>query len=322
MKKDEMVTRTIMELPVVLGDEKEIDEVNYMEDIHRDLMPLLNTIAPLNVDLLLEGETGTGKDTLAQRLYNNSGLKGRFVSINCAAIPESLAESELFGVTAGAYTGANHSRAGYIESANEGVLFLDEIDSMPLSLQVKFLRVLESRTICRLGSTQSVPLKLRVIAASQKPLSELVEKKLFRQDLYFRLAAVKIALPALRSRIECIIPLFRKFSDEASQRLGCALPKMTTQLVERLLLHNWPGNIRELRGAAERFVLGIPPLNNECCPEHECLRLRDRMRRIEYCLIEDCLTRHSNRVVSAAHELGVPRRTLYQRIKSLSSRQD
>ncbi len=293
------------------------DLIRLEEDIHSDLDSLLNTLAPLKVDLVLEGETGTGKDTFARRLYTHSGCCGEFVAINCAAIPETLAESELFGVTAGAYTGANHSRAGYIESANNGILFLDEIDSMPLSLQAKLLRVLETRTVGRLGSTQSVALNLRVIVATQKPLAALVEQCLFRQDLYFRLTTVKIALPALRARIEYIIPLFRRFSQEASIRLNRALPAMSPSLAESLLLHSWPGNIRELRGAAERFVLGIPPLGANIRLESGSVRLRDRMRRIEYCLIKDCLMRHDQHIVSAAHELGIPRRTLYQRIKSL-----
>ncbi|QKJ86323.1 Two-component response regulator [Paramixta manurensis] len=299
-----------------------VDLIRAEEDIHSDFDALLNTLAPLKVDLVLEGETGTGKDTFARRLYTHSGCRGEFVPINCAAIPESLAESELFGVMSGAYTGANHSRAGYIESANNGVLFLDEIDSMPLSLQAKLLRVLETRTVGRLGSTQSVPLNLRVVVASQKPLASLVEQKLFRQDLYFRLTTVKIVLPALRTRIEYIIPLFRRFSQEAAIRLNRALPAMSASLSESLLMHNWPGNIRELRGAAERFVLGIPPLGNGIRPETHSVRLRERMRRIEYCLIEDCLMRHENRIVSAAHELGIPRRTLYQRIKSLTAQEN
>lgn len=289
------------------------------ENIHGDFDDLINTIAPLMVDVVLEGETGTGKDTLARQLYTRSGCKGDFVAINCAAIPENLAESELFGVVAGAYTGANHSRAGYIESANNGILFLDEIDSMPLNLQAKLLRVLETRTVGRLGSTQCVPVNLRVIVASQTPLDRLVEEKRFRQDLFFRLATIKITLPTLRQRIEFIIPLFRRFIQDAARRLNRALPPVSAGLSEMLLMHHWPGNIRELRVASERFVLGIPPLGD--MPEYENRRfqLRDRMRRIEYCIIEDCLKRHENHIGSAAHELGVPRRTLYQRIKSLSA---
>ncbi|WP_128602690.1 sigma 54-interacting transcriptional regulator [Pantoea wallisii] len=289
------------------------------KNIHGDFEELLDTIAPLMVDVVLEGETGTGKDTLARQLYLRSNCRGEFVAINCAAIPETLAESELFGVVAGAYTGANQSRAGYIESANNGILFLDEIDSMPLTLQAKLLRVLETRSVGRLGGTQSIPLNLRVIVASQKPLVSLVEEQLFRQDLFFRLATVRVSLPALRHRIEFIIPLFRRFAQEAALRLNRALPAMSASLAETLLMHRWPGNIRELRVAAERFVLGIPPLGEIANHESRRFQLRERMRRIEYCLIEDCLMRHENHIISAAHELGVPRRTLYQRIKSLSS---
>ncbi|MCL6408989.1 sigma-54 factor interaction domain-containing protein, partial [Dickeya dadantii] len=142
--------------------------------MHSSLSPIINVIAPLNVDIVLEGETGTGKDTLANRIHQISQCSGPLVAVNCAAVPENLAESELFGVVSGAYTGANRSRAGYLESADKGILFLDEIDSMPMTLQAKMLRVLESRGVKRLGSTQFTPVDMRVIVATQTPLLQLV----------------------------------------------------------------------------------------------------------------------------------------------------
>ncbi|MBS6059118.1 MAG: sigma-54-dependent Fis family transcriptional regulator [Pantoea sp.] len=257
-------------------------------DIHAHLHKLVETIAPLNVDVLLEGETGTGKDTLARRIYERSGCRGPLVPVNCGAIPETLAESELFGVVSGAYTGASHSRPGYIEAANNGILFLDEIDSMPLTVQAKLLRMLETRAIERLGSTRCIPLTLRVIAAAQTPLEQLVTQGRFRRDLYFRLNTITLATPTVRSRPELIIPLFRQFTQDAAQRLDQPLPPRAPGLDEALLLHNWPGNIRELKAAAERFVLGLPPLCQQAIPQAELV-----------------------------HELGIPRRTLYHRLKQL-----
>nr|WP_024966773.1 sigma 54-interacting transcriptional regulator [Pantoea sp. IMH] len=286
-------------------------------DIHAHLHKLVDIIAPLHVDVLLEGETGTGKDTLARRIYDSSGCSGPLVPVNCGAIPETLAESELFGVMSGAYTGANHSRPGYIEAANNGILFLDEIDSMPLTVQAKLLRMLETRAIERLGSTRCIPLTLRVIAAAQTPLEQLVAEGRFRRDLYFRLNTITLATPTVRSRPELIIPLFRQFTQEAAQRLHQPLPPRQPGLDEALLLHSWPGNIRELKAAAERFVLGLPVLCQQAIPQAESIMLKERLRRIERSLIHECLHRHGNRIDEVVHELGIPRRTLYHRLKQL-----
>lgn len=282
-------------------------------DIHAHLHKLVETIAPLNVDVLLEGETGTGKDTLARRIYERSGCRGPLVPVNCGAIPETLAESELFGVV----SGASHSRPGYIEAANNGILFLDEIDSMPLTVQAKLLRMLETRAIERLGSTRCIPLTLRVIAAAQTPLEQLVTQGRFRRDLYFRLNTITLATPTVRSRPELIIPLFRQFTQDAAQRLDQPLPPRAPGLDEALLLHNWPGNIRELKAAAERFVLGLPPLCQQAIPQAESIVLKERLRRIERSLIHECLHRHGHRIDEVVHELGIPRRTLYHRLKQL-----
>ena len=173
-----------------------------------ELDATINSTATLNIDILLYGETGTGKDTLAERLHSLSGRRGHYIAINCAAIPESLAESQLFGVTHGAFTGAMQSRAGFIEASDMGTLYLDEIDSMPLILQAKLLRVLETRGVERLGSTRSIPVDMRVIASAQSSLSEMVEQGRFRRDLYYRLNVVSLHLPPLRERREHIIPLF------------------------------------------------------------------------------------------------------------------
>ena len=288
-------------------------------DIFGTLQSFIRKAAPLNVDMVLEGETGTGKDTLARRIHQLSGREGPLVAINCAAVPEQLAESELFGVMAGAYTGASKSRAGYIEASHNGTLYLDEIDSMPLLLQAKLLRVLEMRGIERLGSTRFVPLNLRVIVATQTPLEKLVEEGKFRRDLFFRLNVIKIQLPTLRSRLDHLPSLFERFVVETAEKHGQPIPVRDPHVLNRLLSHRWPGNIRELKCAAERFVLGMPPLSSENDSQTEnSIHLKSYLRQFEKALIQDCLSRHPKSIDSVINELGIPRRTLYHRTKSLS----
>ncbi|MBK3508725.1 sigma 54-interacting transcriptional regulator [Pseudomonas sp. MF6747] len=278
----------------------------------------LNSTASLNIDILLLGETGTGKDTLAQRVHRLSGRRGNFIAVNCAAIPESLAESQLFGVNSGAFTGAVQSRAGFVEAAHLGTLYLDEVDSMPLSLQAKLLRVLESRGVERLGSTRFIPVDMRVIASAQQSLHHMVELGTFRRDLYFRLNVVSLELPALRHQRERIIPLFMKMVREEAEHFKCTVPTVPGQLLQQLLCHAWLGNIRELRSSAKRFVLGLPPFSTPMSNPHDGkLSLKERLQQIEKALIEESLRRNDHCVDITAFELGVAKRTLYHRIKQL-----
>ncbi len=281
-----------------------------------DIESTISTTAPLNIDVLLLGETGTGKDTLAQRIHCLSGRKGNFVAVNCAAIPETLAESQLFGVNSGAYTGAMQSRAGFVEAAHLGTLYLDEIDSMPLSLQAKLLRVLECRGVERLGSTRFIRVDMRVIASAQQSLLEMVERGAFRRDLYFRLNVINIHLPPLRERREFIIPLFLNMVKQEADTFKCSVQPPAGTLLQQLLCHRWLGNVRELRSAAKRFVLGLPPFPVSLEP-HAATNLKTRLQQIEKALIEESLQRHKHRVDKVATELGVARRTLYYRMNQL-----
>nr|WP_082060968.1 sigma 54-interacting transcriptional regulator [Pseudomonas abietaniphila] len=283
-----------------------------------DIHQIAVNTASLGMDLLLCGETGTGKDTLAKRIHALSGRSGAFVGMNCAAIPESLAESQLFGVVNGAYTGVSRSREGYIEAASGGTLYLDEIDSMPLSLQAKLLRILETRGIERLGSTAFIPVDLRVIASAQRPLDELVEQGLFRRDLFFRLNVLTIQMPALRNRREQILPLFDQFTQRIARDFGRPVPTLNNGLVQVLLSHAWPGNIRELKSAAKRFVLGFPLLGADTEPTRDPeTGLKTQLRVIEKMLIEDAIRRHKHSLDAVLQELEIPRRTLYHRMKEL-----
>jgi transcriptional regulator with PAS, ATPase and Fis domain len=284
-----------------------------------DLQTVAQGLAQLAIDLLLLGETGAGKDTLAKRIHAMSGRRGPLVAMNCAAIPESLAESELFGAVSGAYTGAERSRGGYIEAAQGGTLYLDEIDSMPLSLQAKLLRVLETRTLERLGSTASIQLDIRVIASAQRPLDELVERGHFRRDLYFRLSVLTLKLAPLREQRTRIVPRFSRFAQDMARELDVALPQICPLLQQLLLEHDWPGNIRELKAAAKRFVLGFPVLGLEAHDDdHANCGLKAQLRVIEKVLIEQALKRHCHCIDAVCSELELPRRTLYRRIKELS----
>ncbi|SDV04601.1 sigma 54-interacting transcriptional regulator [Pseudomonas mucidolens] len=301
-------------MPVSLAN----DESPAHTSEHADLETTIQTMAARNIDVLLLGETGTGKDTLAERIHRLSGRRGSFVAINCAAIPESLAESQLFGVTNGAFTGAVQSRAGFIEAAHLGTLYLDEIDSMPLPLQAKLLRALESRGVERLGSTKFIAVDMRVIASAQNSLQEMVERGRFRQDLYFRLNVVSINLPPLRERREQIIPLFLKLINHEAKQFKCTAPVPGHSLLQEVLCYSWPGNVRELRSAAKRFILGLPAISSSCEKSKKIkMTLKERLGHIEKTLILDSLRRHSMSVEAAALELCVPRRTLYHRMKQL-----
>ena len=278
----------------------------------------INNTATLDIDILLLGETGTGKDTLAQHIHYLSHRKGNFIAVNCAAIPESLAESQLFGVNSGAYTGAVQSRAGVIEAAHLGTLYLDEIDSMPLALQAKLLRALESRGVERLGSTRFIPVDMRVIASAQQSLHEMVEQGRFRRDLYFRLNVVNISLPPLRHRRERIIPLFLNMTRQEAAYYHCTTPCPSSELLQQLLCHSWQGNVRELRSTAKRFVLGLTPLAAaEVGIPRIKSSLKERMQQIEKVLIEESLHRNAHCVDGEAKELGVAKRTLNYRMKQL-----
>ncbi|WP_420850301.1 sigma 54-interacting transcriptional regulator [Pseudomonas typographi] len=296
------------------------DNVACTQDGSLDIHPSILNSSHLEMDFLVHGDTGTGKDTLAKQIHDLSGRKGAFVGINCAAIPEALAESQLFGATCGAYTGAQRTRHGYIEASDGGTLYLDEIDSMPLPLQAKCLRVLEVRGVERLGSTAFVPVDLRVIASTQRPLGALVEQGQFRRDLLFRLNMLTIRLPALRTQRERILPLFDQFTQALAAELNRPVPPLDNRLIQLLLSHAWPGNIRELKSAAKRFVLGFPLLGDgqlEVPWEPGRPGLKSQLRVIERLLIQDALKRHKHSLDSVIEELDIPKRTLYHRMKAL-----
>ena len=226
------------------------------------LASLVQRISQVETDVLLFGETGAGKDLVARAIHERSPRGGHpFVAINCGAVPESIIESELFGHEKGAFTGAVERRIGKFEHAQGGTVFLDEIESMPLSLQVKLLRVLQERSIERLGANVTVPLDLRVIAATKVDLKAAAEAGHFREDLYYRLEVVTLPIPPLRERREDIPLLFQHFAVVAANRSGLECPPLDAGDISALLAHDWPGNVAELASLV-RHLMVLPHL----CP--------------------------------------------------------
>ena len=216
----------------------------------------VRTVAPTDCTVLIEGETGTGKELIARAIHTQSHRRGRpFVKLNCAAIPTELLESELFGHEKGAFTGALTQRIGRFEAANGGTLFLDEIGDMPLGLQAKLLRVLQEQEFERLGSTYTHRVDVRVVAATNQDLADLVAEKQFRIDLYYRLNVFPIALPPLRQRRDDIPVLVAHFVRRFGERMSKRISTISQQAMNSLMSYSWPGNIRELQNLIERAVI-------------------------------------------------------------------
>ena len=223
----------------------------------REVMNFVRRVAASEATtILIEGENGTGKDLIAKTLHYQSLRQAEpFIAINCAAIPETLLESELFGYEKGAFTDARAQKRGIFELADKGTLFLDEIGEIPLMLQAKLLRVLEEQCFRRLGGLKDIQLDLRVVAATNKNLREAVQEGAFRQDLYFRLNVIHITIPPLRERPEDILPLAHFFIDHYNRKFKRQINGLTEEAKRMLLAHDWPGNVRELRNAIERAMI-------------------------------------------------------------------
>ena len=276
---------------------------------------LIAALAPTDVDILINGETGSGKEVVARAIHAASGRRGPFVAINCAALPESVFESELFGHEAGAFTGAGKRRIGKIEYANGGTLFLDEIESMPLNLQAKLLRVLQERVVERLGGNAVVSVDCRVLAASKTDLKQLSETGGFRADLFYRLNVASIDLPPLRERREDIPLLMAFFLRQAAQRYGKPLPEWSAGDLVRWQAYDWPGNVRELKNAADRCCLGLPDglpvVGHVAAPAQS---LAARVDQAEKSFIELTLRTAQGSVAAAADALQMPKKTLYDKL--------
>jgi two-component system, NtrC family, C4-dicarboxylate transport response regulator DctD len=277
-------------------------------------------LAGTDASVVLYGETGVGKDLVARCLHDfGRRAKANYVAVNCAAVPETMVESEFFGHEAGAFTSAVKTRVGKIEHANGGTLFLDEIDSMPLATQAKLLRALQERVIERLGANRSIPVDLRAIAASKADLRTLSAEGRFRPDLYYRLSVVELVVPPLRERIEDVPLLFEYFATSAAAAHERQLRPVPSSTMSMLMAHSWPGNVRELRNAAERYVLGLrePLLQPQQAFEGERLSLAQQVESFERALIERCLVETGGKISAVMERLDIPRRTLSEKMARL-----
>jgi transcriptional regulator of acetoin/glycerol metabolism len=286
------------------------------------LAPLMR-VAPSGLPILVEGETGTGKECVARALHHFSGRKGPFHAVNCAAVPPSLAEAELFGHREGAFTGAVRANEGHFRAAHGGTLFLDEAGELSLSVQAKLLRALEERAILPLGHTRAIPIDVQVVSAAQRSVRELVREKVFREDLLARLAGMTVTLPPLRQRRADVLPLFTQFLAEHS---GGRPPVLTPQFAEVLCLHEWPQNIRELEQLARRLLAlhgAEPTLRRSYLPEEltrkassdtvpPALGAFESRREHDLHSLAEALRRTRGNVKAAAAHLGFSRQRAYR----------
>ena len=290
-----------------------------------DVLKKAAKVAAMDTTVLLTGESGTGKEVVARLIHRASRRRnGPFVALNCAALPEQLLESEVFGFERGAFTGDQHSKPGYIELAARGVLFLDEVSELSLSAQAKFLRVLQEREFQRLGGTRTVQAQIRVVAATNRDLRKAVDCGDFREDLFYRLHVFDIRIPPLRERPDDILPLSDAFLQEIGKSFGRLSAVLTRNAREALLDHEWPGNVRELRNALERAAIladgGVIDTDHLALQKRSTPSGQDRTATTNLGTIErETIARvlretHWNKS-KAAQRLGLSRTQLYGRMR-------
>lgn len=310
-------------------------------EMHR-VIDRLKRIAPTDATVLITGESGTGKEMIAQAIHQNSPRRNkRIVELNTRAVSENLVESELFGHVKGAFTDAVGDRVGAFEYANGGTLFLDEVGDMPMSTQIKLLRVLEEHEITRVGDNKSIKVNVRLISATNRPLEEMVEAGTFRNDLYFRIKVVTVTLPPLRERRDDIVPLMDHFRKMFLKRHNQPTAHFTPDVTKRFFAYDWPGNIRQLRNFVETMVvldndasLGVddlPPELNESVPDDAPVALASHgpasmvgqpLAEIERWAIEETLRLTGGNREEAAKVLGIGARTLYRRLDQYKKEED
>jgi two-component system, NtrC family, response regulator HydG len=298
-----------------------------------EVVKRLRQIAPTNATVLITGESGTGKELVAKAIHNNSPRRYKpFVPLNCAALSENILESELFGHIKGAFTGADRERKGWFEHANGGTLFLDEVGDIPLSTQVKLLRVLETQEIVRVGTNEPVKVNVRLVSATNRDLSDVIDRGTFRQDLFHRLKVVSVKLPPLRSRREDIPLLIEYFLKEFTTSHGKSVQSITPAARKALAAYPWPGNVRELKNTIESMVVidsdgildvddltedvqSVAPVRADSAPAAEAGLVGQSLESIEKYYIAETLKQTKGNREEAARLLGIGERTLYRKIK-------
>lgn len=288
-----------------------------------ELVDIIERVKNNRATILIRGESGTGKELVARAIhYKGSFAQNPFVAVNCGAIPENLLESELFGSTKGAYTGASETREGYFQAANGGTIFLDEIGTASLAVQVRLLRVLQEKEVRKLGARNSEKIQVRVIAATNSDLREMVEKGSFREDLYYRLNVVDILTPPLRERKEDILPLAKTFLEKYQRDYGKSGLKLSDKTIEILKRYNWPGNIRELENVIQRAIIMS---ENEILPQDLPASVKYQIPTVdeELVALKEVEKKHILKVLAAVDQnkskaaeiLQIDRKTLREKIK-------
>jgi DNA-binding NtrC family response regulator len=297
------------------------------DDAMAALYRLIDRVAPSQINVLLLGETGVGKEVLAQELHRRSRrASGPFLKLNCAALTESLLESELFGHEKGSFTGAVKQKLGLLEAAAGGTVFLDEAGEMPPATQAKLLRVLEERRVMRVGATSSVPIDVRFVFATNRDLEAEVARGAFRADLYYRVNGLSVIIPPLRERLGEIEPLARSFLAAAAAREGRPVPQFSADALEAMRAWSWPGNIRELKNVIDRALLlaGEAEVSAQALGLGEVAArpasapapgLREEREAAERRAVIDALEKTGGNQTRAAELLGVSRRTLVSRLQ-------
>ena len=300
----------------------------------KQMQDLILRVSETDTNVLITGESGTGKELVARELHERSKRRGAFLAINCAAVPETLLESELFGYVRGAFTDARTNRTGLFVEANQGTLFLDEIGEMPLSMQAKLLRALQERTVRPVGSSQEVPFDARIITATNRNLEEEVAAKRFREDLYYRVNVVRVDVPALRHRGSDALELAQFFLHRAAKRSGRPIDRIDRAAAQALMSYSWPGNVRELENCIERAValarfdaITISDLPSKVREDRstELFEIGSdpgdlvSMDVIEERYVRKVLAAVGGNKTLAAKVLGFDRRTLYRKLKQPSA---
>ena len=297
----------------------------------RSILGTIEKVAPYDTTVLITGESGTGKELLARALHRSSGRVGALVPVNCGAIPEALLESELFGHARGAFTGANKTRLGMFREAEGGTLFLDEIGELPLALQVKLLRALESGEVRPVGESIARPVDVRVVAATSRDLEARAHEGSFREDLLYRLNVLHVQVPPLRERREDIPLLVEEFVERLNRKLGRQVQGVEAAAMDLLLAYNWPGNVRELENAIERAMIlseadrlvagGLPPRVSRPRPGPPALQgdqdlsIKRRLPDLEARLIREALRRTGGNRTHASRMLQISHRALLYKMK-------
>ena len=309
------------------SDERRFEQVIGKSPALETVLEQVECVAPTGSTVLIQGETGTGKELIARAIHNISSRCGRpFVKLNCAAIPLDLLESELFGHEKGAFTGAIAQKLGRFETADKGTLFLDEVGDIPLALQPKLLRVLQEQEFERLGGTRTHQVDVRLVAATNRDLTEMVKRNGFRSDLYYRLNVFPIQLPPLRERREDIPALVEHFVEILSRRMGKQIEEIPPQVMSMFASHSWPGNIRELQNFIERSV--ILSSGTVLSPPLEELKRAPEPESSQAVTLEDVERDHIRKTLDQTHwvvagpngaaaRLGIKRSTLYFRMQKL-----